>query len=674
MTDVRNRLAAETSPYLLQHADNPVAWQPWDGQALALAKAEDKPILLSVGYAACHWCHVMAHESFEDPEIAALMNAGFVNIKVDREERPDLDQIYQAALAMLGEQGGWPLTMFLTPGGDPFWGGTYFPPEARFGRPGFRDVLQAVAGTYANDKERVAKNVGVLRDGLKRLAAPQPGQLIGRDMQLAIAERLLGEMDMQHGGVGRAPKFPQCGILRQLWRAWMRGGDERFLQAVRLSAERMCEGGIFDHLGGGFARYSTDQRWLVPHFEKMLYDNAELIELLTLVWLGTGDPLFAERVRQTVDWLQREMLGAEGAFAASLDADSEGEEGRFYVWQADEVERLLGADYPLFARVYDVTPGGNWEDSTILNRLEMGSRPSPEEEEVLAKCRAILFEARAGRPGPALDDKILLDWNGMAVAALARASMAMGEPEWLAMAERAFSFLEQALRVDGRFRHAWRLGRAAHPASIDDYAQIVRAAIWLYQATGQDAYLDKAQSWAAEADTLFGDSVAGGYFQTAADQSDLVSRVKQAQDTATPAGAAVMAENLGMLWLLTGKDAYRADAEAAIACYIGEIERNFFPLSTLLGANALLEEPVQIVIAGAKGDPAADALAHQAWKTPLTDMAITRIGPDAGLPEGHPASGKGMVDGRAAAYVCVGRTCSLPFSDPDRMAAFLAEV
>jgi len=674
MSSPANRLGTETSPYLLQHADNPVAWQPWDEAALALARAQDRPILLSVGYAACHWCHVMAHESFENPETAALMNADFVNIKVDREERPDLDQIYQAALAMLGEQGGWPLTMFLTPQGEPFWGGTYFPPEARYGRPGFPDVLRAVAGTYAQDKERVAKNVGVLRDGLKRLAAPQPGGLVGRDTLFAIAERLLAAMDMRHGGLGQAPKFPQCGVLRQLWRAWMRGGDSRFLDAVRLAAERMSEGGIFDHLGGGFARYSTDERWLAPHFEKMLYDNAELIEILTLVWLGTDDPLFADRVRQTVGWLQREMLVPEGGFASSLDADTEGEEGRFYVWSAAEVQTLLGADYPLFARIYDVTPAGNWEGHTILNRLEMGARPDAEQEAVLARCRAVLFEARARRPAPGLDDKVLLDWNGMVVAALARAAMAFGEPEWLALAERAFAFLQGALRVDGRFRHSWRLGRAANPAGIDDYAQIIRAALWLYQATGRDDYLAHARDWVAEADRLFGDGEQGGYFQTAADQPDLVARVKQAQDAATPAGAAVMAENLGLLWLLTGEDAYRLQAEATIECYIGEIERNFFPLSTLLGANALLDEPVQVVIAGARGDAAADALDQAVWRMPLTDMVISRIGPDDRLPDTHPAAGKGMVQGQPAAYVCVGRTCSLPFTEPDRLRAYLAEV
>ena len=673
MADSDNRLKDETSPYLLQHADNPVAWRPWGEAALAEARAADRPILLSIGYAACHWCHVMAHESFEDPETAALMNDLFVNIKVDREERPDLDQIYQAALSMLGEQGGWPLTMFLTPAGDPFWGGTYFPPEARYGRPGLPDVLQAVARTYAEDRARVTSNVAALREGLARLAQPQAGQPLGRETLMAIAERLLREMDMHHGGLGRAPKFPQVGILRQLWRAHARGGEARYLEAVRLACERMCEGGIYDHLAGGFARYSTDERWLVPHFEKMLYDNADLIEILTLVWLETREPVFAARVRETVFWLEAEITVEGGGFAASLDADSEGEEGRFYVWDAAEIRSLLGEDFALFARVYDVSEDGNWEGRTVLNRLSMGFRPTAEEEAVLARCRRVLAEARAKRPGPARDDKVLADWNGMAIAALTRAAMAFGEPGWLALAERAHGFVARALRPEGRFLHSWRLGRAAHPATIDDVAQMTRAALTLFQATGKDAYLEQARAWIAEADTRFGDAAAGGYFQTASDTADVILRAKQALDTATPAGAAVMAEALAILWLLTGEDEARVKAEATVSCFIGEAGRNFFPLATLLGANALLEGAVQVVIADPGDDPQAEILAAEAWRSSNPDIAITRIRPGTALPQGHPASGKGPVDGAAAAYVCVGRACSLPLTDPQALRAFLAE-
>src|SRR5690349_12880772 len=368
-----NRLSEATSPYLLQHKDNPVDWWAWGEEALAEAKRTNRPILLSVGYAACHWCHVMAHESFEHPEIAALMNKLFVNIKVDREERPDLDQIYQQALALLGQQGGWPLTMFLTPEGRPFWGGTYFPSTSRWGRPGFADVLTTLAETYAQEPDKVQKNVDGLREAMAKLAAPQAGGAISMAITDRIAERLLEEVDLRQGGIGSAPKFPQVPLFHLFWRAFKRTKDERFKEAVAITLTRMSQGGIYDHLGGGFARYSVDANWLVPHFEKMLYDNAELIGLLTLVWQETRDPLYATRVREIAGWLEREMLAAPNdagdcAFAASLDADSEGEEGKFYVWTEAEIDEVLGSESAFFKQQYDVSADGNWEGHTILNR------------------------------------------------------------------------------------------------------------------------------------------------------------------------------------------------------------------------------------------------------------------------------------------------------------------
>jgi uncharacterized protein YyaL (SSP411 family) len=371
----QNRLSEETSPYLLQHKDNPVHWQPWSEDTLALADRLQKPILLSVGYAACHWCHVMAHECFEDPEIADLMNRLFVSIKVDREERPDIDGIYQSALALLGEHGGWPLTMFLTPAGEPFWGGTYFPPAPRFGRPGFPQVLQGVADIYAGEPEKVEKNVSALTSGLQQLSQTEAGQSISLETITEIARRLVRQFDPFEGGLGSAPKFPQPANLKLLWRAWLRSGAEPFRQAVELTLTKMSQGGIYDHLGGGYSRYSVDNQWLVPHFEKMLYDNAQLVQCLTWVWQSTNSDIYAQRVHETIDWVLREMIAAAdhtgrpaGAFAASLDADSEGEEGLFYLWREEEIDQLLGPEAALFKQIYDVSPGGNFEGRTILNR------------------------------------------------------------------------------------------------------------------------------------------------------------------------------------------------------------------------------------------------------------------------------------------------------------------
>ncbi|HTV88994.1 MAG TPA: thioredoxin domain-containing protein, partial [Stellaceae bacterium] len=592
-----NRLGDELSPYLLQHKDNPVHWQAWSAATLAAAKAADKPILLSIGYAACHWCHVMAHESFEKPAIAALMNRLFVNVKVDREERPDLDAIYQNALAMMGEQGGWPLTMFLTPSGEPFWGGTYFPPEPRWGRPGFAQVLEAIAAAYRDKADDVAKNVAALRQGLQRLSRPTKGGEIAPELFDRIAERLLREVDPLNGGIGSAPKFPQCGIFELLWRAWKRSGHEPYREAVTRTLTTISQGGIYDHLGGGYARYATDTHWLVPHFEKMLYDNAELIGLLSLVWQETRDPLYSRRVAETIGWLEREMTHPEGGFYSSLDADSEHEEGKFYVWSEAEIDTLLGPGAELFKRYYDVTDGGNWEEHNILNRLAHPQLADDATEAELAHGRELLLRARGSRARPGLDDKILADWNGLMIAALAEAGLAFDRADWIALAARAFAFVRDRMTgPDGRLRHSWRGGVARHPASVDDYANLCRAALALYEATGEAAYLDQARAWVAVLDRHYWDAADGGYFFAADDTSDLIARVKSAADAAVPAGNGTLVGVLTRLALLAGEDACRKRAEAVIAAFSGELGRNFFPLATLINNAELTERAVQIVL------------------------------------------------------------------------------
>jgi uncharacterized protein YyaL (SSP411 family) len=670
----RNCLGNETSPYLLQHQRNPVHWQAWSAATLAAAKSQDKPILLSIGYAACHWCHVMAHESFENPAIAALMNESFVNIKVDREERPDLDAIYQYALSLLGEQGGWPLTMFLTPDGEPFWGGTYFPPTSRYGRPGFPDVLRALDNAYRTDHEKVARNAAALREALGRMSQPQRGDGISIALTDQIAERLVREVDPFNGGIGDAPKFPQPAIFELLWRAWKRTRQAPFRDAVTRTLDAMCQGGIYDHLGGGFARYSTDARWLAPHFEKMLYDNAELVDLLTLVWQETRNPLYAQRVAETIDWVRREMVTAEGGFSSSLDADSEHEEGKFYVWSEADIDTLLGPRAALFKQHYDVTPHGNWEGHTILNRLHSSTLLGADLEAELAACRAVLFHAREERVRPGLDDKVLADWNGLMIAALSNAAQVFERPDWLDLAVDAFTFITtQMTDATGRLSHSWRAGRRNHPAIVDDYANLCRAALCLHEATGEPSYLAHVQAWIGMLDRHYWDTAGDGYFLAADDTEGLITRSKTANDSAVPAGNGTMVGVLARLFYLAGKTEYRDKADAIIATFAGEVARNFFPLATLINANELLQRAVQIVIRGERDAADTAALTRAVHDVSLPTKILSVIGTGASLPDGHPAAGKTAVRGTATAYVCEGPTCSLPITDPAALSADLRQ-
>ena len=677
----RNRLAEETSPYLLQHADNPVHWHGWGPEALAEAEATDRPILLSVGYAACHWCHVMAHECFEDAGIAELMNRHFVNVKVDREERPDIDTIYQHALQLTGQQGGWPLTMFLTPDGTPFWGGTYFPPSPRFGRPGFPQVLAAISEHWKDKRDNALEAAAALGQGLRRIWTPEaPGAAGDGTIPLALndraAERLAREFDMVHGGFGRAPKFPNPPILELLWRSYLRSGNEMLRNAVLLSLTKMCQGGIYDHLGGGFARYSTDDRWLVPHFEKMLYDNAQLVDLLVSAWQATRNPLYAQRTAETIEWTLREMVApgagdGMAAFAASYDADSEGEEGRFYVWSAEEIDSVLGDSAPLFKDIYDVTPGGNWEGSSILNRTARPDPLDPQQEAALAASREALRAVRDRRVWPGWDDKVLADWNGLMIAAMARAAMVFDNPDWLAAAANAFRFVRTHMFSEGRLGHSWRKGILKHAATIDDYANMARAALTLFEATGDTDYADCARAWTGAADAHYWDERNGGYFFTADDAEALLVRTRTAADNATPAGNGTMAAVLARLHYLTGDDSFRERAEAVIAAFVAETANNVFGYAGLLCANELLQSCTQIVIAGDPGDAEARALAATAWQAAGQNKLIVPAHSGNALPDRHVAAGKGPVEGRAAAYVCVGQTCSLPLTGADALRSHL---
>ena len=654
---MRNMLGEASSPYLQQHKDNPVHWQVWSPETLALATDLNRPILLSIGYATCHWCHVMAHESFEDRQTAELMNRHFINIKLDREEHPDLDQIFMSALNAMGEQGGWPLTMMLTPQGEPFWGGTYFPPEPRFGRPSFHQVLTALANAWETDRVRIGNSVAALQSVLAAQSAPRPGDPPGPAALDATRNAYLSAMDWRLGGIGQAPKFPNTPIFRFLWQESFRTGDARAAHAVELLLERMSQGGIYDHLGGGYARYATDDAWLIPHFEKMLYDNALILDLLALAHARTPNPLYAARARETVAWLTRDMR-AEGAFAAAEDADSEGEEGKFYVWTRAEIFDALGADAEYFAQHYPAPEQGNWEGKIILER----HTPFGEEDR-LAPLRAKLLARRGTRTRPGRDDKVLADWNALTVAALARASAVFAEPAWLVLAEEVFAnILANLSEPEGSIAHAYRHGKISAPGLLEDQAAMLRAALALYQATAKPDYLATAQRLLAVTERKFGDG-AGAFFMSADAAQKFAPRARNVQDGPIPSGIGLMAENYALLHALTGEVEYRRKAEALLAAFAGSTDR-LTGSPVLLAAADLLENAACVVVTGGSAE-----LAQAALAVPDPAVAVLQVAAPADLPPGHPAHGK--TSAQQAAFICRSGVCSLPVTTPEAVRAAL---
>jgi uncharacterized protein len=673
----KNRLAAETSPYLLQHQTNPVDWWPWSPDALREAKRTGKPILLSIGYAACHWCHVMAHESFEDEQVAAVMNELFVNIKVDREERPDIDQIYMSALHHLGERGGWPLTMFLTSDGEPVWGGTYFPKTARYGRPGFIDVLREVARLFRDEPQRIDHNRTALMAAMA--AQPQPtGHLaVGAGELDQTATAIARAFDQTNGGLGQAPKFPQCSILELLWRAGLRRREPRFFELVELTLEHMCEGGIYDHLGGGFSRYAVDEKWLVPHFEKMLYDNAQILELLALAYRRGGRMLFLQRAQQTFDWLIREMSTPQGAFCASLDADSEGKEGKFYLWSRDEIDTLLGRqDGKYFSEHYDVSANGNFEGENILNRLNLlrasplgGSGTGREDDEPrLAALRKRLLDARDQRVRPGLDSKVLADWNGLMIAALANAGAMLNQPAWLAKARTAFAFIERQMTKGERLGHSWRDGKLLYPGLASDHAAMTKAALALYEATGTSDYLERACQWQQALDRHYARPDTGGYYLTADDAEGLILRPDSTIDEATPNPNGVAAQNLVRLAILTGDENWRRKADALFAGLLPTAAQSMSLHASLANALDLDLRAIEIVAVGRQ----ADQFASVALELPFLERVVVRAQRPQDLPPGHAGHTLSLSDGETIALVCAGQTCSLPIADPQQILAAAA--
>lgn len=658
-----NRLARETSPYLLQHKNNPVDWQPWDEQALADARARNKPILLSVGYTACHWCHVMARESFENIETALIMNELYINIKVDREERPDIDQLYQRALSVLGEQGGWPLTMFLATDTTPLWGGTYFPPKPRFGKPAFRDVLISVAKSYSSQEQILLNNAVLMRKTLEHW----PSTSIEKNGDISLSSILLDRaaltlvnyVDYTYGGLQGVPKFPQFTLFNFLWKTWRRIQEPRLATAVQLTLECICQGGIYDHLGGGMARYSTDDTWLVPHFEKMLYDNALLIELLTTVWQDTRKDLFRLRVEEVINWVAREMTAESGAFFTSLGADSDGDEGKYYTWSADEIKAVLGQDATPFCQCYGVTQTGQWRGRNILHRLQSGDENATLDQ-LLYDCRMRLLERKYNtRTKPVKDDKILADWNGLMIQSLAWAGTVFGRPIWIAMAVRAFSTICNNMTLsDGRLCHSSRHGRVQDFTVLDDYANMSLAALSLFDATHDKSYLEKARFWVAITDNLYWDTSnnTGGYFFTSSETTDLVSRIKTPADSATPAGNGTMAHVLAKLYYITAIDEYRIRSTAVIRAFSKSLLDQSPTTATLMNAMECLCMATIITIVSNKQEKI-DSWCNYIVTIPISNL-ILRIGsPDLNM--NTDCMGPETTE-EITAYICHGQTCLTP--------------
>lgn len=661
-----NRLKHAASPYLLQHQDNPVDWWEWSEEAFAEARASDRPVLLSVGYAACHWCHVMAHESFENPAIAAVMNELFVNIKVDREERPDIDHVYMSALHTLGEQGGWPLTMFLDSEGAPFWGGTYFPPTSRYGRPGFIDVLRQISGIYRSDRERVGRNAQAIGDALQqslqRIAEADEPDLSH------LASQIARRFDRDHGGLSGAPKFPNPGLIELLWRHGSRAGDDTSREAANRTLLQMARGGIHDHLGGGFARYAVDERWLVPHFEKMLYDNAQVLPLYALEAARTGDPLLLEAANGIVAWLKRDMLLPEGAFAASLDADSEGEEGKFYVWTLTELTQLLGPeDTALFARHYDVSASGNWDGHAILNRLDTPD-PAPEIADRLTALRTQLLAVRSRRVPPGRDDKILADWNGLMIAGLARAAGLLGRKDWIMLAAGAFRFVAESMTDDGGLAHSYRTGRMIAPGFALDHAAMAAAAIALHDATGEQHYFALARRWSRHLDRHYREADSGLLRMTRADSAALPVIPRPTHDDAVPNANGLHAANLLRIAAQTGQPDDRTLADQFLAVVLAAAAHAPMAHGSVLNAYDLARNGVEIVLAG----PTRESFRQTALALPhLTTMLVDCPDPN-GLPPEHPAHAYAKQAGNGTAFVCLHGRCLPPVMEPNRLADAVA--
>jgi uncharacterized protein YyaL (SSP411 family) len=679
-----NRLANETSPYLLQHKDNPVDWYPWGEEALKRAREEDKPLLLSVGYSACHWCHVMERESFEDDETARMMNEHFVNVKVDREERPDIDSIYMAAVQALTRHGGWPMTVFLTPDGAPFYGGTYFPPVPSRGMPSFQQLLLSIVDAYENRREEVMQSAQSVRDYLQAsTAAVMPeAESAGKELLDRAAVALLSQLDRRFGGFGGAPKFPQEMNLEVLLRHYYRTGERSALDGVELTCRQMAQGGIYDHLGGGFSRYSVDEYWLVPHFEKMLYDNALLSRLYLETYQATGEPFYRRIAEETLDYVLRDMTSEEGGFYSAEDADSEGEEGKFYVWTPEELEAVLEPDEAnLAARYWDVTGRGNFEGKNILHVARPPEAVADEfgfsTEELwnrMTGIRAKLFAVREERVRPGRDEKILAAWNGLMLRSFALAARVTGREDYLEAAVKNATFVLEKLKEDGRIHRSYKDGRARFNGYLEDYAMVADGLVALYEATFETRWLVEADALMDAVSELFWDEEKRIFYDTPADHEELVTRPRDVYDNAAPSGTSVATEVLLRLALFLDRNDYRQRAEDVLEELAGGMEKvpgGFGRLLCALDFSA--SEPREVAIVGDQRSPDTRALLEVVYSGYLPNKVVAGRDPDDDEAGGlipllaqRPARA-----GRATAYVCVQYACQTPTTDPEELTSQL---
>ena len=680
-----NRLANETSPYLLQHANNPVDWYPWGEEALDKARSEDKPILLSVGYSACHWCHVMERESFENHEIAARMNEGFVSVKVDREERPDIDSIYMTAVQAMTGHGGWPMTVFLTPDGKPFYGGTYFPPEDRGGMPSFPRVLEAMSDAYRNSKGDILQNTEHLLQRMRQMSAVgQQGfePLTDEVMRLAM-RKAASDFDDRHGGFGLQPKFPQPMTYEFLLRHYLRFEDADALHMVELTLQRMAMAGIYDQIGGGFHRYSTDNFWMVPHFEKMLYDNALLVRLYLHAYQITGNPLYRRIVEETLEYVTREMTSPEGGFYSAQDADSEGVEGKFFIWLPHEITDALGdADGEIINRYFGVTPHGNFEGRNIL-RVAMDAANLAREEgmdagefgELLARAKSKLLAVRNERIAPGLDDKILTSWNGLMLAAFAEAAAVLGREDYAEVAERNAEFLLANLLRDGRLLRTYKDGTAKLNGYLEDYAFLIDGLLALHEVNFSRETLNAAIALGNSMVELFWDNATGQFFDTGHDHEQLVVRPKDLTDNAIPCGSSMAVDVLLRLAVITGD----GDMERRASGALRGVRQLMMTFPTAAGhwlgaLDFYLSRAKEVVIMGERGDSDTDALLAEVYRHYIPNRVLlgASVGDDTatGLPL---LADRRMVDGKATAYLCENYVCQLPVTDAQAFARQLAE-